>query len=188
LRNRLWICVQDLFYIVNLSFCMSLRHLISITTLPVTVIIVIPIALVNLLYHEPFWRFHSLFQLLLVMIGLFLMSAGVVLLSSSISLFIKRGNGTIAPWNPTSKLIVSGVYGHVRNPMITGVTLSLIGESILLGSIPVTIWTLLFVLTNLIYVPLIEESKLAERFGDEYLVYKENVPRWIPRLSRWKKD
>jgi protein-S-isoprenylcysteine O-methyltransferase Ste14 len=40
----------------------------------------------------------------------------------------------------------------------------------------------------LIYVPLIEESKLAERFGDEYLVYKENVPRWIPRLSRWKKD
>jgi protein-S-isoprenylcysteine O-methyltransferase Ste14 len=167
---------------------MFLRHLISITTLPVTMIIIIPIALVNLLYHEPLWRLHSLLQLLLVMIGLFLMSAGLVLLSSSISLFIKRGNGTIAPWNPTTKLILSGVYGHVRNPMITGVFLILIGESILLSSIPVTIWALLFILTNLIYVPLIEEPKLEERFGSKYLTYKENVPRWIPRLSRWKRD
>ena len=105
----------------------------------------------------------------------------------TISLFVTKGHGTIGPWDPTSKLVVSGVYGYVRNPMITGVFLVLTGESIILGSIPVTLWTLLFVLTNLIYIPLIEESELAERFGDEYLAYKENVPRWIPRLSRWKK-
>ena len=39
---------------------------------------------------------------------------------------------------------------------------------------------------NLIYIPLIEEKKLTERFGNEYLIYKKNVPRWIPRLSSWK--
>ncbi len=163
------------------------RQLVSIIALPVMVIIVVPAVLVSLLSYEPLWGLPSLTQLLLLISGLLLMIAGLVLLYSAIFLFITKGNGTIAPWNPTSKLIVGGIYGHVRNPMITGIFLILTGESLLLGSIPVTIWTLLFILTNLIYVPLIEEPELAERFGDEYLVYKENVPRWIPRLSRWKK-
>jgi protein-S-isoprenylcysteine O-methyltransferase Ste14 len=110
----------------------------------------------------------------------FLIGAGLVLLCLTISIFVKMGNGTLAPWSPSSKLMVSGVYGHVRNPMITGVFLILIGETIILGSFAVAVWAILFVLVNLIYIPLIEEPELAERFGDEYLVYKENVPRWIP--------
>jgi protein-S-isoprenylcysteine O-methyltransferase Ste14 len=165
---------------------MLLRHLISVTALPITVIVVIPAVLISLLYYAPLWGSNSLPQLLFLMKGSFLMITGLILLSSTIQLFIKKG--TIAPWNPTTKLIVSGVYGHVRNPMITGVFIVLTGESVLLGSISVTIWTILFALTNMIYVPLIEEPKLAERFGEEYLTYKENVPRWIPRLSHWKRD
>jgi protein-S-isoprenylcysteine O-methyltransferase Ste14 len=162
------------------------RHLIGIIALPVTVIIIIPAVLVSSLFYEPFWWLQSLTLLLLLMSGSLLIGVGLILLYFTISLFVKERNGTIAPWNPTTKLIVSGVYGHVRNPMITGVFLALIGESIILGSIPVVIWTILFVLTNLVYIPLIEEQKLAERFGDEYLVYKENVPRWIPCLPRQK--
>jgi protein-S-isoprenylcysteine O-methyltransferase Ste14 len=164
------------------------RHLIGIIALPVTVIIIIPAVLVSSLFYEPFWGLQSLTLLLLLMSGSLLIGVGLILLYFTISLFVKERNGTIAPWNPTSKLIVSGVYRHVRNPMITAVFFSLMGESILLGSIPLTIWTMLFVLTNLIYIPLIEEKKLTERFGNKYLVYKESVPRWIPRLSRWKKD
>jgi protein-S-isoprenylcysteine O-methyltransferase Ste14 len=70
--------------------------------------------------------------------------------------------------------------------MHIGVFLILIGESILVGSLPLTLWTLLFIASNLVYVPLVEEQKLQERFGIEYTVYKKNVPRWIPRLSSWK--
>jgi protein-S-isoprenylcysteine O-methyltransferase Ste14 len=72
--------------------------------------------------------------------------------------------------------------------MITGVFFVLTGEATILGSFAVAIWTILFILANLLYITLVEEPKLAERFGEEYSVYKENVPRWIPRLSGWKKD
>lgn len=167
---------------------MLLKHLISIAALPLTVTVIVPAMLVSSLYNKTFWGLNFLTLLLTLIVGLLLIGVGLILLYLTISLFVKIGDGTIAPWKPTNKLIVSGVYGHVRNPMIIGVFIILTGETLLLGSIPIAIWLVLFVLTNLIYTPLIEESELAERFGDEYLVYKENVPRWIPRLSRWKKD
>ncbi len=38
---------------------------------------------------------------------------------------------------------------------------------------------------NAIYFPLVEETGLERRFGDDYRRYKANVPRWIPRLTPW---
>ncbi len=38
----------------------------------------------------------------------------------------------------------------------------------------------------MVYIPLIEEPGLARRFGDDYRLYKNNVPRWLPRLTPWK--
>jgi hypothetical protein len=43
-----------------------------------------------------------------------------------------------------------------------------------------------FVVTNMIYIPLVEEPGLAKRFGEDYVQYKQNVPRWIPRLTAWQ--
>ena len=40
-------------------------------------------------------------------------------------------------------------------------------------------------MVNVVYIPLSEEPGLAKRFGDDYLTYKQNVPRWIPRLKPW---
>ena len=37
-----------------------------------------------------------------------------------------------------------------------------------------------------VYIPLVEEPGLLKRFGEEYLTYKRNVPRWIPRLTPWE--
>jgi len=165
---------------------MLLRHLASIVALPVTVLIVLPITLVSLFSNVPFWGFPYHAAMFLLVAGILLIGLGFILLISTISLFIKKGDGTIAPWNPTKNLIVTGFYSHVRNPMHIGVFLILTGESIIVGSVPLLLWTLLFIVGNLIYIPLIEEQKLAKRFEDEYLIYKRNVPRWIPRLSSWK--
>jgi protein-S-isoprenylcysteine O-methyltransferase Ste14 len=41
---------------------------------------------------------------------------------------------------------------------------------------------------NVIYIPLSEEPGLARRFGDDYLEYKRNVPRWIPRITPWRPE
>ena len=70
--------------------------------------------------------------------------------------------------------------------MILGVVLVLLGEAIILGAIPLLLWFLLFWLGNHIHFIRTEEPVLVERFGEEYILYKTNVPRWIPRLSPWE--
>jgi protein-S-isoprenylcysteine O-methyltransferase Ste14 len=69
--------------------------------------------------------------------------------------------------------------------MISGVLMTLLGESVVFGSIGIFIWFLLFFIVNHIYFIYSEEPGLERRFGQEYLVYKKNVPRWIPRLKPW---
>ncbi len=120
--------------------------------------------------------------------GIVFSGSGFFLLYSAISIFIKRGYGTIVPWDPPKKLIVIGIYAQFRNSMHIGVFLILTGESIAIGSAALAVWTLLVILGNLLYVQLVEERKLAERFGGKYLIYKKHVPRWIPRLSFWKSN
>ena len=65
--------------------------------------------------------------------------------------------------------------------MLIGVFLVLIGECIVFGSLALVFYVLVFISANLLYVPLIEEPRLVRRFGDEYLEYKKEVPRWLPK-------
>ena len=101
-------------------------------------------------------------------------------------LFLTAGRGTPAPWAPPERLVVRGPYRHVRNPMITGVLLMLGAESLFFGSWHLTGWTLVFFAGNALYFPLVEERALEKRFGDDYRLYKANVPRWIPRWRAWE--
>ena len=92
------------------------------------------------------------------------------------------GKGTLAPWNPTQTLVVQGGYRHIRNPMISGVMFILLGESVVAASVPLLIWFAIFVAVNVVYILMMEEPGLMKRFGEEYLAYKRNVPRWGPRV------
>ena len=70
---------------------------------------------------------------------------------------------------------------HVRNPMITGVLAILLGEAVLLGSAALLVWFGAFFTVNAIWMPLVEEPGLVERFGDDYRrSLTRAVPRWIP--------
>jgi protein-S-isoprenylcysteine O-methyltransferase Ste14 len=61
-----------------------------------------------------------------------------------------------------------------------------LAEAIFFGSWWLLAWFGFALLVNLIYIPLVEEPGLAERFGEDYLLYKRNVPRWIPRWRPWE--
>ena len=115
-----------------------------------------------------------------------LICLGLVLMVATIRLFVTVGKGTLAPWNPTQRLVVQGIYRHVRNPMISGVSFILLGEALLAASLPLLCWFMFALIVNAVYIPLIEEPGLVKRFGDQYLAYKRNVPRWIPRLTAWE--
>ena len=50
-------------------------------------------------------------------------------------LFLKDGEDSAAPWYTPSSLIVRGPYAYVRNPMIIGIALMLLGESLFFHSL-----------------------------------------------------
>ena len=114
-----------------------------------------------------------------------LIGIGLSLIVWTVRLFVTVGRGTLAPWDPTSALVVRGPYRHVRNPMISGVGFVLAGEALACRSIWLLAWLGVVALLNAIYMPLVEEPGLEQRFGAAYDEYRANVPRWIPRLRAW---
>ncbi len=120
--------------------------------------------------------------LLAVLAGVSLIAFGAALAVHTVRLFFTQGEGTPAPWAPPKRLVVRGAYRHVRNPMITGALVILLGEAVVLGSSYILLWAALFFAMNHLYFVLSEEPGLERRFGAEYLEYKRKVPRWLPRL------
>ena len=116
-------------------------------------------------------------------IGSVLILLGLALMFWTNRLFATVGKGTLAPWNPPQRLVVRGAYRYVRNPMMTGVFCILLGESLIFGSLWLLGWFGFFVAVTVTVIPVWEEPRLAKRFGQDYLLYKRNVPRWIPRLT-----
>jgi len=153
------------------------RHARAVLLLPTMVTVVIPAVIV--------WWDGADVELVPGLLGGLLIAAGISVVVWTVKLFVSVGRGTLAPWDPTSRLVVRGPYRHVRNPMITGVACIVAGEAALLGSWPVLILLALFAATNTIYMPLVEEPGLRRRFGADYEVYRANVPRWLPRLRPW---
>ena len=56
------------------------------------------------------------------------MGTGLFAITMTVSSIIRIGKSTLAPWNPSQHLVISGMYGYVRNPMILGVLTVLIGN------------------------------------------------------------
>ena len=161
-----------------------LRHLLSILLLPTMVAVVVP---------QWILRAHAATDsrwpagpatLAARTLGVLVMLAGVSLVAWCIVLFARVGRGTLAPWDPTSRLVAVGPYRYTRNPMITGVATILIGEAIFTGSRWIALWATTFIVVNHIYFLASEEPGLEARFGDSYREYKASVPRWIPRIRK----
>jgi len=166
---------------VRESFINQLKSFI----LPFTALFIIPVAILWATGFRIGWGLGMPWDAVVVLAGSVLMGNGLYYLFMTIWLFINIGKGTLAPWWPTKKLVVIGPYRHVRNPMISSVLMTLLGESIAFGSIGIFIEFLLFFGINHIYFVYSEEPGLEKRFGEEYITYKKNVPRWIPRLRPW---
>jgi protein-S-isoprenylcysteine O-methyltransferase Ste14 len=80
-------------------------------------------------------------NIVLAIMGSILIVLGLSLMVWTNRLFATIGRGTLAPWNPPRKLVVQGVYRHVRNPMMTGVFCILLGEAAFFGSLPLLVYS-----------------------------------------------
>jgi protein-S-isoprenylcysteine O-methyltransferase Ste14 len=164
-----------------------LRHLLSILLLPFVVVVIVPRWLLHASSSsDTRWVDGTVAAAFAHISGVVLFLCGFALFVWCVFLFARVGEGTLAPWDPTRRLVAVGPYRYMRNPMITGVVTMLLGETLFLGSRAIGIWAATFIAINQIYFVISEEPGLERRFGAAYIEYKSAVPRWLPRASPWK--
>lgn len=163
---------------------MLFRHLRAILLGPVTVTILVPVLIVTIVGAAAIDLGPAAGGLALGA-GTALVVVGVAMLGWTISLFARVGEGTLSPQNPPRTLVVRGPYRHVRHPMFSGVLGIVLGEAIGARSLTLLAWFALFAIFVGVMVLRVEEPRLARRFGDDYAQYRDNVPRWVPRLRPW---
>jgi len=130
--------------------------------------------------HFP--RFH--YGLVNPFIGLVFMVVGWLFANWTVKAQFSLGKGTPIPLMATQKLIIKASYTYCRNPMTLGTAIFYLGVAIWLGSFSAIGLALVYPVGILIYIKLIEEKELEERFGSEYLEYKKRTPFLIPGLGK----
>jgi len=114
-------------------------------------------------------------------LGAWLIINGVGLAAWCVNLFNVEGRGTPLPLDPPKRFVVSGPYRYVRNPMMLGAFLILAGEAAVFASSVLFLYMAVIMVLAHLFVRFWEEPDLARRFGQAYLEYQRQVPRWIPR-------
>ncbi|MBS0453432.1 MAG: isoprenylcysteine carboxylmethyltransferase family protein [Proteobacteria bacterium] len=135
------------------------------------------------------WEFRSTslgIDLSRIILGGILILAGVSGLVDSFARFALQGLGTPAPIAPTRKLVVTGLYRYVRNPIYVAVVAVILGQALLFGDASLLWYGALLWLSFHVFVVVYEEPTLEQTFGTEYESFRSNVPRWIPRLTPWR--
>jgi len=132
------------------------------------------------------WRFHRPlpYWAIAQAAGGLLICAGLVPVVRSFIEFI-RTNGTPVPMASPPRLVVSGCYRYVRNPIYVGFIAILIGEALLSGSPGMLEYTAVAWSIGAAGVRFYEEPTLARKFEAEYQDYRHAVRAWIPRLHPW---
>jgi protein-S-isoprenylcysteine O-methyltransferase Ste14 len=85
-------------------------------------------------------------------------------------------------------LIISGPFSHLRNPLYLGNILMYTGLGIMSFALFPWLQIAGFIFFSLQYylIVLEEEKYLVQTFGEKYEAYKSNVPRFIPRIIKYK--
>ena len=123
-----------------------------------------------------------------VILSISILSFALFMMGWSLLHFLKV-RGTPVPFNPPPKLVTSGPYAYVRNPMLTGIFILLFGLGALFRSLSLFfLFTPAFIAVNLLELKTIEEPELEKRLGEEYIQYKKRIPMFMPHLRAKSKE
>jgi len=111
-------------------------------------------------------------------------AAGVALYLWCVWNFAAVGRGTPGPWDAPTRVVATGPYRWVRNPIYLAALLIVLGEAWLFLSPALLAYAGAVAVFFHLLVTGYEEPTLRRRFGGTYLEYRRTVPRWIPRRPR----
>ena len=114
------------------------------------------------------------------LISFIILLIGILILITPIFKFIKSKT-TIDPikFKKVNRLITSGIYKYSRNPMYLGLLMIVMSTSIFyLNIFSITTPMLFYFWINRFQIKR-EEIFLTQKFGKEYLSYKNKTRRWI---------
>ena len=104
---------------------------------------------------------------------------------SAVQLFVVYGKGTPVPLDPTKRLVRTGIFSYVTNPMQICSAATWILTGVALGSV----WVASAALMAWIFVAGMvrwhNRNDLLRRFPEDWLTYRANVPEWIPNWRPW---
>jgi protein-S-isoprenylcysteine O-methyltransferase Ste14 len=86
---------------------------------------------------------------------------------------------TLMPFSQPSMLVTHGFFRLSRNPLYTGLLLSIVGAVIMLGSATPALAIPLFIVLMHTRFIAHEERVLERRFGEPYRNYRQRVRRWL---------
>jgi len=95
--------------------------------------------------------------------------------------FASRGAGTPVPFDPPKRLVTTGPYAFVRNPMQLSAVLVMAGWGGILGSWWVASAAAMAVVYGSGFAAGDEGNDLDRRFGGSWRAYTRAVRSWIPR-------
>jgi protein-S-isoprenylcysteine O-methyltransferase Ste14 len=131
------------------------------------------------------WRFRDGPPALRIVGGV-VVAVGLWLLLECFARFAFQGRGTPAPVAPPDRLVVSGPYRRVRNPMYVAVTALNLGQAALFADLRLAVYAGLVWTAFHLFVLVYEEPTLRRSFPQDYAAFTAAVPRWIPRLKPWR--
>ena len=100
---------------------------------------------------------------------------------SAVQEFAIVGQGTPLPFDPPQRLVSSGVYSYLANPMQSSTALLLLVMSIATKSLWLALASLLSVAYSAGLAEWDEGSDLRQRYGQSLLEYRKQVRNWLPR-------
>ena len=98
--------------------------------------------------------------------------------------FATFGRGTPAPIDAPKRLVVRGLYHHVRNPMYAGVLFVVLGWALYFSSARLLLYAAAVGAMFHFFVVVYEEPALLSNFGTDYERYCSRVLRWVPGPRR----
>jgi len=116
-------------------------------------------------------------------IGIIIMAVGVILVLICVIVFVVRGKGTPAVFDPPTEFVAVGPYAYVRNPMYIGGFILLVGFGLYHVSLSILILAVILMAVFHFFVLIVEEPNLERLFGKSYLDYKKKTNRWLPKLK-----